>query len=300
MNNRPHGQAMDKRLISFSLFGAGTLYLEGALPNVELGREIYPGWTCRFYVSQEVPEQLVRRLQEEGAEVVSMRRRDRWDGLFWRFLAVDDPSAELVIVRDVDARLNRRERHAVDEWMASGKGFHIMRDHPLHNGEILAGMWGCRRGVLPDIRRMITSWGQFDHYKSDQMFLAVEVYPLVKDGALVHSDLFALEGETVAPFPTRRQEYEWVGAPLVPPGDVPMPLSTQWRPLVDGGELRVKPWNPNRLRFWRVRHWIPRPLRPVGDAVYARLADIWNQHVGPVLRHDMGTADGPSSSARRL
>ena len=38
---------------------------------------------------------------------------------------------------------SQRERDAVDEWIASNKTFHIMRDHIWHDGiEILAGMWG--------------------------------------------------------------------------------------------------------------------------------------------------------------
>jgi len=275
MNNQPDDHAREKRLISFSLFGEKSLYLVGALSNLELSRKVYPGWTCRFYVSQEIPQALVQRLKEEGAEVVQMHRRHYWDGAFWRFLAVEDRSAELVIVRDVDARLNMRERHAVDEWIASGKKFHIMRDHPLHNGEIMGGMWGCRREVLPDISRMIVRWRQFDRYQSDQSFLVVNVYPLIKDEAMVHSDLFAFKGESVVPFPTKRQDYEFVGATLVPPNSLPVPIPSQLRPLVDAGQLRLKPRNSIWLCFWSLRRWIPNLGRPVYDAVYASLVFIW-------------------------
>ena len=36
----------------------------------------------------------------------------------------------------------QRERDAVNEWLRSNKTFHLMRDHPWHGSEILAGMWG--------------------------------------------------------------------------------------------------------------------------------------------------------------
>lgn len=37
---------------------------------------------------------------------------------------------------------------AVDEWLESGKMFHVMRDHPGHNMHILCGMWGARWDLL--------------------------------------------------------------------------------------------------------------------------------------------------------
>ena len=36
----------------------------------------------------------------------------------------------------------QRERDAVNEWLASNKTFHNMRDHPWHGAVMLAGMWG--------------------------------------------------------------------------------------------------------------------------------------------------------------
>jgi hypothetical protein len=253
-------------LISFSLFGDARIYLDGALPNLLLSRTIYPSWRCRFYVSQEIPASLTLELEAAGAEVIPMQRRDQWDGLFWRFLAVEDPGAEYVIVRDVDARLSRREGAAVDEWIASGRPFHIMRDHPLHNAAILGGMWGCRRGVLPDIRRMIGEWQQFDRKGGDQGFLAIAVYPRIKTDALVHSDLLAFEGETVAPFPTPRERREWVGATVVGSNAASLPPAL-W-PAFDSPRLIVEPWTPIHTLFWRLRSRVPRPLRPAFDPAY--------------------------------
>ena len=74
-----------KRIISFSLYGRDPKYRNGALENVRLARQYYPGWMCRFYVSQEVPAQLIRALADAGAEVRRRRRTGCFDGTFWRF-----------------------------------------------------------------------------------------------------------------------------------------------------------------------------------------------------------------------
>ena len=78
-----------------------------------------------------------------------------------------------------------------------------MRDHPYHQTEILAGMWGCRNGILSDIKDMVFNYDMRDYdqtYQNDQNFLREVVYPLVKDKAMVYDEYFEKK-----PFPTKRQ-----------------------------------------------------------------------------------------------
>ncbi len=49
-----------------------------------------------------------------------------------------------MISRDLDSRFSEREVSAVDEWLKSKEAFHVMRDHELHENEMLAGMWGVK------------------------------------------------------------------------------------------------------------------------------------------------------------
>ena len=46
---------MEKRVISFGLYGSNPKYVTGALRNVELQPVFFPGWTVRFYVDDTVP-----------------------------------------------------------------------------------------------------------------------------------------------------------------------------------------------------------------------------------------------------
>ena len=59
-----------------------------------------------------------------------------------------DPTVKRFIVRDSDARLLPRERAAVDEWIASEKPFHAMRDYPAHTDPIMAGCWGGNNALI--------------------------------------------------------------------------------------------------------------------------------------------------------
>jgi hypothetical protein len=198
---------MTKKIISFSLWGDNPKYTIGAVRNSELAKDIYPGWTCRFYTGEDVENDIKKQLLDNGAEVLEMAGAD-WNGMFWRFFAAED--SDVMISRDTDSRISPREKAAVEEWLASNKDFHIMRDHPFHNTEILGGMWGCRNGILSDIRERISQYntGELDNkYQVDQAFLKEIIYPSVRENALVHDPFFEKK-----PFPIERlNQQDFVG-----------------------------------------------------------------------------------------
>ena len=137
-----------KKIISFSLWGDNPTYTIGAIKQSELAKKHYPGWICRFYVADCVPEDIINIIRvQDNTEIVNMGQGD-WTAMFWRFYPASEPDVDVMISRDTDSRLNSRESNAVHEWLNSGKAFHIMRDHPQHGIEILGGMWGVR-GKLP-------------------------------------------------------------------------------------------------------------------------------------------------------
>tara|TARA_Y100000114_G_C11754724_1_gene326261 strand:+ start:267 stop:902 length:636 start_codon:yes stop_codon:yes gene_type:complete len=190
------------KIIAFSLWGKDPKYTIGAVRNAELAKEIYPGWVCRFYTGEDVEDHIKQQLLDNNAEVTEMGGAD-WNGMFWRFFAADGP--HVMISRDTDSRLGSREKAAVDEWLASDKDFHIMRDHPYHATEILGGMWGVRNGLLNGIKDMIAYYdtGEYDNkYQVDQNFLRDVVYPLVQKKSMVHDEYFL--DPSRRPFPVKR------------------------------------------------------------------------------------------------
>lgn len=188
--------------IAFSLWGTQACYVAGALENARMARQVYPGWTSRFYVDDTVPATTIDQLRYLKAEVIEMPTSEGASGTFWRFLVADDPGYERWIVRDVDSRLGYRDRRAVDEWIESGQPFHIMRDHPWQSRCIPGGMFGGLRGVLGGITRDVEAWQQKQKYGDDQAFLQQVVYPKIKDIALVHDSCAAVYSGNVRPFPT--------------------------------------------------------------------------------------------------
>ena len=192
------------KIIAFSLFGSHPRYLRGALQNVLAARDVYPGWTCRFYVDDSVDATFCAVMAEEGAEMImdASGERDVRHLLCRRFLVSDDPDVEVFLVRDCDSVVSVREGAAVAEWIASGLPFHAMRDWVTHTDPLLAGLWGGIATVFPDMAGAIkhsrrsaplnTNW--------DQYFLRDQVWPAIRDHVMVHDRCFA--AHATRPFPT--------------------------------------------------------------------------------------------------
>ena len=195
-----------KKLICYSLWGDDPKYTIGAIKNAEQIKEIYPGWIARFYCGTSVPKDIVSQLDKLDAEIVYMPEEGDWSGMFWRFSAIADPDVEVMLSRDTDSRLTKREALAVSHWLQTDKLFHIMRDHPEHNTQILGGMWGARKPIVQDINNLMKAYNKGDFWQVDQNFLREIVWPRILYTACVHDPFFAK-----IPFPSKRKEYEFVG-----------------------------------------------------------------------------------------
>jgi hypothetical protein len=199
----PSAQTRDNNLIAFSLYGANPKYCETAVLNVLEQPEVYPHWRCVFFVDASVPASVVERLRQGGRVIeVSDPQLLKAPGTMWRFLAYDLPGVHRVIFRDADSVISRREAEAVDEWIAGGERFHILRDYATHTELILAGLWGVCAGALPPMRGLIDGFLaepiSSQHF-ADQYFLRSRVWPYAQQSLLQHDSQFGFLGARAFP-----------------------------------------------------------------------------------------------------
>jgi hypothetical protein len=195
------------KIISTSLYGTGNVYKIGALANALLAQVVYPDWLFRVYAEKDHPA--IPELIKLKAHVVERPAPSGVFGMSWRFEAVSDPQADYVIVRDIDSRLNVREKAAVDAWIDSSKTGHIMRDHPNHTHfsdiwKIFGGMWGIRGGIIKNIKAQIDEFNSWNNRADDMAFLTKYVWPVIEKSHLAHG----LNGE---PWPAHPPYQGFVG-----------------------------------------------------------------------------------------
>jgi hypothetical protein len=201
-------------VISFSLWGSNPKYTVGAIKNIKLASMYYPTWQCWFYCDVEtVPKEVVEEISSHSkTKVIPIEAsRERNDGMFWRFYAIENPEVELFVSRDCDSRITQREGMSVLEWISSGKSFHVMRDHPHHGTVILGGMWGVKAEKLRNIKTLIDNYYQTDKWKNpvcgvDQDFLRDFIWETAKDDCYENDEFFAKK-----PFTLPRDPKHFIG-----------------------------------------------------------------------------------------
>ena len=182
-------------VVSFCLYGIQTHYQIGALKNVDLCKEHYPGWEVWFYVSPTIPKDIVVQLKDKGAKIYIVEDGDTPFFMNYRYFPASDESVDYAIFRDTDSRVDAREAAAVNEWIKSGKGLHIMRDHPWHGPDqyyhmMLGGMWGVDCKKLRDAKDIILNNKIPCNHGSDQFLITKHFWPRFANDYLAHDEFF--------------------------------------------------------------------------------------------------------------
>lgn len=221
------------KVLSFCLYGGNNpFYAVGAIKNAQLREKYFPDWEMRLYHDDSLSDEFISQLtelkvvcinvdhQNDGLFYPTKENSKLYYGAFWRFHPASDSNVEYFVSRDCDSRFSEREVVAVNEWIESGKPFHIIRDHPQgHGWEINAGMWGCQGGFIENISDSIQEFLKVSHWAheiaADQRFLKECIYPVVKDHAFVHDEYFKYESQAV---PIKRDrkldDFSFIGEPF--------------------------------------------------------------------------------------
>jgi hypothetical protein len=189
---RKQSMAWEKVVFSFSLFGDKIKYTEGMVVNARQISTRFPNARIQIYIADDVPADICERLSlYPNVRLVYTKRLPGTQNTLDRFKAVDDDDCDVLLSRDADSRVHDRDAACIEDFLASNKLLHIIRDHRFHNVRILAGMWGIRKKAITEpiysvIHTWLASQGNPTEYGCDQNFLQHFIYPTFINQALIH------------------------------------------------------------------------------------------------------------------
>ena len=178
---------MNRRVISFSLWGSNPRYTVPALKNVCLAARYYPGWEVWFYVGEGTDPTTVDKLKELGVHLEFREESLETSGSLWRFEVCLSDDVDVAIFRDADSLITEREANLVSEWLRSEYPIHLFRDYPAHTSLVMAGMWGSTSLTFPDVRRMLQHEIDNFDYGCDEILLSQHLYPAYFGKIWLHS-----------------------------------------------------------------------------------------------------------------
>jgi hypothetical protein len=219
-------------VVSFSLYGDVERYIYGLYENCKIINKIYPDFWIYVFIGNDFNHDIFDGKLDTFSNVLLFKtEKSGLENRSHRFFAIDFPEVDIMFSRDLDSIVNLRDQYCINKFIESDKRFQIIRDNRNHSTEILAGMWGIKKGLVQTKIRDL-----FDKFKSenlleivgqkhfeiesDQHFLTRFIYPVVKHESLVFDEYFNYPGETpqkiIAPiiyFP-ESNGYDFVGRPV--------------------------------------------------------------------------------------
>ncbi|XP_064088228.1 uncharacterized protein LOC135202672 isoform X1 [Macrobrachium nipponense] len=216
----------NQKVVSYSIYGPyPTGYYDGMnmiLPRIE---EVYPGWVTRLYYRTDESNPNITRWMCDLAckhphlDLCDVERLPVFGnitysvGRVWRFATMGDNLVDKFMVRDSDSPILQREVDAVNEWLADGTCFHVMRDHPFHGIPMLAGMWGGCNTWKPDQIFNVTarilresSWS-----RADQPVMGRRLWPIASMNITPHDAYSCRSFGKNKPFPSKRVNFTYIG-----------------------------------------------------------------------------------------
>lgn len=186
------------KVISFCLWGVNLDYNIGAIKNVQIAKDLYPGWEVWIYHDISTPTEILNKLTSLGTNLI--KNEENYTGIEGMFKRMDPcftDGVDYTLVRDADSRLNTKEVAAVNHWLSVDCSLHIMRDHKAHVWPIMGGMFGCKSLSSP----VKLSFPKLTQYADDQRFLAEHIYTKYINDQIAHDSHNRVRYFSSIPFP---------------------------------------------------------------------------------------------------
>jgi hypothetical protein len=171
------------KVFSFCLYGTASYYYTGLLENIERIQQYYPDFSIVVYLGDCDPSWVL----PDAVTVIKTGKAGPINMLF-RYKALAD--AEIGFVRDCDSRITERDRWCIDTFLRSSYSYHIIRDHVWHRSKIMGGLFGWKECRVVDFDETHPSG-----YGYDEGILSQQLYPLICDRTLVHTNINGFLGE---------------------------------------------------------------------------------------------------------
>lgn len=189
-----------RKLVSFCVWGKSDLYNLGLLENALLMPKIFPDWIMHVIYTKTANQEIMDKISKfSWVEMELLNEPNHSKNTMLRFLPGLHLHNDVVIFRDADSRLLKRDYLAVMDWLTNtDKKVHLMRDHPANKFRIMAGLWGVREGILAktDIIKKFYEYytnPEFDKWTIDQVYLQKYVYPVIENTTCIHASYNSFE-----------------------------------------------------------------------------------------------------------
>jgi hypothetical protein len=181
-----------KKIFSYCVYGTQEKYCLGMIKNLEQINNLFPDFEIWITLGDDVPLYYVEKYK--CYKNVSLIQTDISSGRLtaYRFFAIDDPTVDIMLVRDADSRFGDNDIWCINNFINSSFKIFTIRNHIYHSREIMAGLCGIKK--IKDINFkekynefIKTNVLNLDYYQNDQDFIIKYLYYPYKKDIIVYT-----------------------------------------------------------------------------------------------------------------
>lgn len=214
-----------KVAFSFAIYGSLKKYCQGLVENLQLIQQHYPSFYTFVYVYDDVPREYIDIYQSFPNVCIVKSIHYNKPNMVDRFFVLDqDPTVDIMIVRDADSRIHNRDRYCIDHFIESSYKCHTIRDHYAHHSPIMGGLWGLKRGFLnADLQSYYNMYSYLakedpNNYGHDMNFFRMFMYKFLSPSLIIYSFSHALAlhpSENLHIIPNTIQDNDFCGQVII-------------------------------------------------------------------------------------
>lgn len=190
----------NKKIFSYCVYGCDKKYCLGMIKNIEQIIDIFPNFEIWITIGSDVPTHYIDKYKSYNNVHLIYSKYSTGRITAERFLCIDDPTIEVMLVRDADSRFNERDIWCINHFIKSDYKAFTIRDHKYHFQEIMAGQCGIKRIAGLNVRENYNFFvknknGNVDYYYSDQEFIINSVYFPYKSSFIAYTSFNVFESD---------------------------------------------------------------------------------------------------------
>lgn len=203
------------KCFSFSIYGNDKKYIYGLIENIKIITKYYPNFDIYLYIGKNSFKDELSEIKTNYKNVKTFEVENSNCYMCSRYTPLISADInDIVIIRDSDSEINERDRWCINDFIQlneyesenSKYCFQIIRDHAWHKSKIMGGLnifviktQEMKELIKPIIQKLLNVFSEPKYtfkYGDDESFLVKNLYPVIKDKALVYSNIVVYEGET--------------------------------------------------------------------------------------------------------
>ena len=247
-----------KSVFSFCIYGSNIMYYKGLLDNINIIKNDYPEFYIYIYYGIDHRNEWLDKYSNSYDKVTLIPTyKTSTINMLFRYMPLLDKNIKFLFARDADSEINKRDQWCIQQFINSSYHSHTIRDHYWHKSKLTGGLTGFRvdmlstsiKNKIEDCIKKIETIEKIN-YGEDENYISKNIYPLLSDNLLIHTNINAFCGEKYKLIEYINDGINFVGNTLEYKGDTKVPKFKYWDfPL----ETQLKFLNENK-QYHLVNH----------------------------------------------